>query len=744
MESESKHFSHEHELTLNKVQQLDDGETERAVCYACLEPIAEQAFFSCDDCDDFFLHQTCANLSKEMEGPVHPPHPLILLATRHCHCDVCGRRDWERFTYNCALCFFDVCVACALEGKIKHHHALIPYNQVKENDTGGEEVVCGGCNKPITDDDAYSCSDCNFFLHKTCAELPEVINNVSHPMHPLSLFGKPPYPESFIRCDCCHETWRWFTYNCATCDFDVCVECALVPKIKHHGHDHPLIPYNQVKKNYNSSEKVVCGGCNKPITDDDAYSCSDCNFFLHKTCAELPETYPIKLSTSLTPNTLLPSYFNKIRLVVSFFARAVEELGCGSSTIVSFTTRFLFRLQLFLLRREARAATLQVYFAHVQCARLELKSISGEQSEIKVGETFKVMKFPVPDEFMNQISYFLQVLNTGEIQKATELAHVSHPHPLILCDVQAGYICISKDDLLVCNGCAQLIVASNSYYRCSQISCDFFLHTICTELPDEVQHPCHPQHPLSFHPKSTAESISLFSCDLCTTYCNGFRYRCELCNFDLDLRCASVPDTIEHEAHRHPLVPAASGVHCSACRKYCGHVTYGCDNCGFYLAAFCAMFPRTATHYYDAHPLSLVYPPFPDHPDEFYCEMCQDEIAPNLWLYHCRDCNQSFHPRCLLPGHWCSNMKSGGTYAVEKNIHEHPKLKLQKILQGERISKWSCSLCGTGAPAVLACTECDFPMCLTCLMKYPSSDVQWSTSGLDSFVFSLSLFSSDM
>ncbi|KAK3006437.1 hypothetical protein RJ639_015482 [Escallonia herrerae] len=660
MESESKHFSHEHELTLNKVQQLENGETERAVCYGCLEPIAEQAFFSCGDCDDFFLHQTCANLSKEMEGPVHPQHPLILLANRSCLCDVCGRH-WKRFTYNCALCDFDVCIACALVGRIKHvrhDHPLIPYNQVKKNDTDGEEVVCGGCNKPITDHDAYSCNDCNFFLHKTCAELPEEINHVSHPMHPLSLFKEPPYRDSFIPCDCCRETWGWLTYNCKHCNYDICVSCSLVTelsalgKIKHPSHNHPLI----VEAHNVDGNTVICSGCRLPITGL-AFSCRDCNFFLHKTC-DLP--YQVE------------------------------------------------------------------FFAHIQCATSELKSISSEQSEIKVGETFKVMKFPVPDEFMNQISYFLQVLNSGEIQRATELAHVSHPHPLILCDVQAGYICISKDDLLVCNGCAQLIVASNSYYRCSQISCDFFLHTVCTELPDEVQHPCHPEHPLSFHPKSAAESISIFVCNLCETYCNGFRYRCELCEFDLDLRCASVTDTIEHEAHRHPLVPTRSGDHhCSACREYCGFVTYGCDSCGFYLEAFCAMFPRTATHYYDAHLLSLVYPPFPDHPDEFYCEKCQDEIAPNLWLYHCRDCNQSFHPACLLPGHRFLNIKSGGTCVVAKDMHKHPKLKLQKYLQGVRVSKCECSVCGIDESAMLACTECDFLMCLRCLEKYPSADAQW-------------------
>ncbi|KAK3011164.1 hypothetical protein RJ639_013012 [Escallonia herrerae] len=617
MDLESKHFSHEHELILNEVQQLEDGKTKRAVFYGCLEPIAEQAFFSCGDCDDFFLHQTCANLSKDMEGLVHPQHPLILLANRSCICDVCGR-DWKRFTYNCALCDFDVCIACAL-AKFTSLSRYAPHLVDTEN-------------------------------RKARRFEKGLRRGIKNRLLALKL---PTYAKVVERAEILEADYEEFQ------------------KEKEE--------QRHKRGRTETSDKNKGGGQNKK------------------------------------------------KLALQEGVRSTRRLSkiCDTCDLDSWFMPSWTEIWLMTHITVTSSSLLKQFFAHIQCATSELKSISSERSEIKMGETSKVMKFPVPDEFMNQINYFLQELNIGEIQRATELAHVSHPHPLILCDVQAGNICISKDDLLVCNGCAQPIMASNSYYRCSQISCDFFLHTICTELPDEVQHPCHPEHPLSFHPKSSAESLSIFACNLCSTYSNGFRYRCELCNYDLDLRCASLPDTIEHEAHRHSLVPATSGIHCSACREYCSFVVYGCDTCGFYLDAFCAMFPRTATHYYDAHPLSLDYPPFPDHPDEFYCEMCQDEIAPNLWLYHCRDCNQSFHPDCLLPGHWWSNIKSGGTCVVAENIHEHPKLKLQKILQGDRISKWWCSLCDYDESAMVACTECDFLMCLRCLNKYPSADVHW-------------------
>ncbi|KAK2976883.1 hypothetical protein RJ640_010806 [Escallonia rubra] len=91
----SRHFSHPHDLTLNEVlRNLDDGETEGAVCYGCLQPItaAGHAFFSCDECRNFFLHKTCAELPQEIEYAAHPTHPLELLTRRSCGANLFPRQ----------------------------------------------------------------------------------------------------------------------------------------------------------------------------------------------------------------------------------------------------------------------------------------------------------------------------------------------------------------------------------------------------------------------------------------------------------------------------------------------------------------------------------------------------------------------------------------------------------------------------------------------------------------------------
>lgn len=93
-----------------------------------------------------------------------------------------------------------------------------------------------------------------------------------------------------------------------------------------------------------------------------------------------------------------------------------------------------------------------------------------------------------------------------------------------------------------------------------------------------------------------------------------------------------------------------------------------CKACNFHLHPGCALLPRTTRHRWDKHPLTLSYPPFSYHPDEFYREICELEIHPKFWLYHCRECDYSFHPRCILQLDEYSNIKFGGTFKVNNPL----------------------------------------------------------------------------
>ncbi|CAL5395361.1 unnamed protein product [Camellia sinensis] len=56
--------------------------------------------------------------------------------------------------------------------------------------------------------------------------------------------------------------------------------------------------------------------------------------------------------------------------------------------------------------------------------------------------------------------------------------------------------------------------------------------------------------------------------------------------------------------------------------------------------------PRTVSHRFDKHPLSLLY--F-GYQDEYYCEICEGEVNPFCWFYHCDDGNWSLHKECIHP-----------------------------------------------------------------------------------------------
>ncbi|KAK3023710.1 hypothetical protein RJ639_042720 [Escallonia herrerae] len=90
------------------------------------------------------------------------------------------------------------------------------------NEDGGDEKArrCNGCSEVISN--AYfGCSQCKFFLHKLCAELPQVMEHHMHPEHPLALVV-----ESYCMCNVCDKCWKNFAYRCSECYFVVDIMCA--------------------------------------------------------------------------------------------------------------------------------------------------------------------------------------------------------------------------------------------------------------------------------------------------------------------------------------------------------------------------------------------------------------------------------------------------------------------------------------------------------------------------------------
>lgn len=293
------------------------------------------------------------------------------------------------------------------------------------------------------------------------------------------------------------------------------------------------------------------------------------------------------------------------------------------------------------------------------------------------------------------------------------LRHWSHKnHPLIL--LQEA----QTNDELICNGCIQPITGfhQNIYYAC--IGCNYFLHKFCAELPGKLAAGAFSRH--SEHPLVLYHNINKFyivKCNACGLLTNGFFYQCVECDIRFDMVCCFLPNSIKHESHHHPLnysAPSKSLI-CDAC----GYVRIGVElfkcessSCsGYQIHKSCVLYPSQLRHRWDPHPISLIYPPF-FHQGQIYCEICEEEINPNNWLYHCRECDQSFHTDCIRPYH---NAKVGDEVIVD--LHEHA---LTYVHKRKRLypRPFMCSVCsqdlGT-VRTVFECANCDILICRACV-----------------------------
>ncbi|XP_009614685.1 uncharacterized protein LOC107790522 isoform X1 [Nicotiana tabacum] len=156
------------------------------------------------------------------------------------------------------------------------------------------------------------------------------------------------------------------------------------------------------------------------------------------------------------------------------------------------------------------------------------------------------------------------------------LKHFSHPHELELCT--------QLQNPTPCSGCKLPPLAQ--MYMCKP--CNFTLHLSCTQFPEQISHPSHPDHPLALLPTSKYPG-GLFNCDACNHRGDGFSYHCSDCEYDLHVICASRPLKITHQLHQCQLeltfknpYTDAKGFSCDVCHKIgVKQWLYRCSSCDF-------------------------------------------------------------------------------------------------------------------------------------------------------------------
>ncbi|KAI8028604.1 hypothetical protein LOK49_LG02G01737 [Camellia lanceoleosa] len=269
-----------------------------------------------------------------------------------------------------------------------------------------------------------------------------------------------------------------------------------------------------------------------------------------------------------------------------------------------------------------------------------------------------------------------------------ELQHFSHEHPLILGEVN------DDGEAIVCNACWENI--SGSAFSCK--NCLFFLHKFCAEFPEEMKHPIHA------HSLTLQHSGSSRRCDVCRDCIRGFTYQCSPCDFDVDIRCAQLPEEMNNPIHAHSLTLQHSGSsrRCDVCRDSIRGFTYRCSPCNFDVDIRCTV---RGQHFSSKHQLMILNEDEKNDVDEtLSCDVCLQQITGSTAAYKCTNCSPSifFHKLCALPAE------------TEHPMHpEHPLALLQVVA-----NKFICDGCHIDLKEfIYRCSICNFNLDICCALR---------------------------
>ena len=468
-------------------------------------------------------------------------------------------------------------------------HFSHPQHPLVFNANERSGISCQGCWEPVWGP-SYSCITCkSSYHHKSCAELPLELQHPLHPNHPLILTKG---IKKYNKCVDCNEFRFQYIYHCSLCNFSIHSGCSFRLTIKsavHKDHDHSLTRIWKLMK-------FTCDFCGKE--GNLPFLCVPCNFGIHTSCATCPPT--VKVTRHEHP----------LQLTQSLEIHQSNSRNC-LLCVKKVDTHWVYY------------CSICDFIAHLHCsmnprnkAYKKLEELVEEQLHLSVDPaTYEVKKFTMGEDGAKIV---------------TEIKHFTHEHDLKLIDKVPNNI--------KCNGCVRDILPP--FYCCTQ--CNFFLHKSCVELPKIKRHPLH-RHPLTLNYRSRS-----FSCAFCAEECNGLCYNCQFCNYDLNVQCSLISNTLTHACHEHRLYLSNTNTkqECSSCGEYRYRV-FCCATCEFVLDFRCAALPQTACNNQHEHPFILCYKP-EDDSGEYYCDICEEERDPKQWFYYCADCNFPAHLECIL------------------------------------------------------------------------------------------------
>ncbi|KAG4134940.1 hypothetical protein ERO13_D08G186266v2 [Gossypium hirsutum] len=390
----------------------------------------------------------------------------------------------------------------------------------------------------------------------------------------------------------------------------------------------------------------ICAGCKKPISGP-FYSCPHCIFYLHYECARLQRQiqhffHPCPLFLILDSDTCNACFMEvsgfSYCCFTCYFTMHVE---CAlKPTISSESDEGL--IQHFTHWHPLSLIDLNIFHDKPCCAICEKPCSTNSTygcSSYCSGLTYSCGKCRF------KLDIRCGLLPTVETRGADMIQNIMHPHPL----ARLGNKNVDNTRFGVghrCRACGENDLDHG--FSCS-ISCDFFIHTSCAELPKDIHHPFHLQHPLSL----TYLPLQLHGadCSSCNKPLDGFllAYRCDGCNFNLHKDCAEFKPSFKHGNYLHALTlcdKRPSLFHCTVCHKRVNKIFLRCFH------------RKQLTHKWHIDCLSLTQSPLEfelnrledadNSDDEFYCDVCEEKREKKDSVYYCAECKFIAEVGCVI------------------------------------------------------------------------------------------------
>ncbi|XP_010451769.1 PREDICTED: uncharacterized protein LOC104733942 [Camelina sativa] len=479
--------------------------------------------------------------------------------------------------------------------------------------------LCDACYNSevrVEGEGGYICNPCDLYVHKACIE----INNPYRHKHPLKLLQHNYVHEHGKKCLLCKELLRSkeyplvkLFYHCFICDISVCNLCPSKPLVID---DIPKKIHEHPLTQMMIKVSFTCEACGV-CRDGFPCVCLQCSFIIHRYCTQLPRVIRINRHEHRVSHTY--------------------SLGPGD-WVCGVCHKCINRLY------GAYSCSICRYAVHSKCVKRD-----------NVWDGFELEDEPEDD---------YEDLDPFKVVGEGVIIHFSHKHHLRLTDNNHESV---NDGNRHCYACT-FPIYYDPCYTCEK--CHFVLHETCANLPKRKQHEVHNRELiLNGNPNGL-----WFHCEACRRICTGFSYRRE--GAGIDVCCAMVSKTFNHESHQHPLFFLSNIFFnsCGACDEILLPYLMRCIECDYELCFKCATLPKKVIrHKHDRHPLSLCYGK--NASGLYWCEICEATINPKGWFYVCNDCASTLHVWCILgnfiqvrPGHIFIT-KTGEHFEVVDNIH---------------------------------------------------------------------------